>query len=249
MGCGFDNIADRLSSATAPAATVAGTIGVWFSPSWNSGDGVTHGIWWRTTTPGDDAPSFQKFLDNNIYVGWQGNGLGEQRIVIADAGIFVANTWAYHLFTWSDAANTEYYYVDNVQKGSRLAALTTWQTQQGRIIGNYGNAAVFQDARGILAEYGEWSVVLDASERAALALGYSPLLICPQSLVSYCPLIAALRPEIDYKSAVPLINAGWVDPANHPRIIHPSPGGGMYRFDSAGGVPRHMDYYRRRLAG
>lgn len=75
---------------------------------------------------------------------------------------------------------------------------------------------------GYLAEIAAWSALLSADEKAALALGYSPLLIRPASLIFYAPL---------HNSTIDLLNPGRTvttggspvaSPGVHPPMIYPS---------------------------
>ncbi len=77
----------------------------------------------------------------------------------------------------------------------------------------------FANAR--IAEVGFWNVILTAAEMAALGRGYSPILIRPDSLLSYVPLVRAL---VDYKRAAPTLVDAPVAGAAHPRVMMPRPG-------------------------
>lgn len=75
---------------------------------------------------------------------------------------------------------------------------------------------------GQIAEAAIWAAALTDAEIAMLALGVSPLLVRPESLVAYWPLIGRTSPEIDLSGGygMTLINAPPI--ADHPRVLYPS---------------------------
>lgn len=76
---------------------------------------------------------------------------------------------------------------------------------------------------GAIAEVGMWNVALTDDEVAALANGYSPLLIRPTSLVQYWPLFGNDSPELDrFKNSNNLTLVNAPTKADHPRIFYPS---------------------------
>ncbi len=83
------------------------------------------------------------------------------------------------------------------------------------VIGNRG--AGDRNWDGQFAEFAIWDgVALNGQEAAALARGYSPLLIRAASLAEYLPL---LRNNVSIKLAAPTITGTAVQP--HPRILMP----------------------------
>lgn len=69
---------------------------------------------------------------------------------------------------------------------------------------------------GQLAEIGVWNVQLTAAEIAALAAGFSPMMIRPSALVLYAPLV---RDILDRKGNA--FTASGTTVVAHPRIIYP----------------------------
>lgn len=92
------------------------------------------------------------------------------------------------------------------------------KTSIGVISGNSDT----QLADAAIAEVGIWNVALDDSEVAALGKGVSPLLVRPQSLVAYWPLIGRTSPEIDVRGGFGMTVTG-ATVADHPRIYYPTP--------------------------
>lgn len=79
---------------------------------------------------------------------------------------------------------------------------------------------------GRLAEVAIWNVALDASEVAALAKGFSPLLIRPSALVAYWPLnrnsVNISTTSLDrWKSRFDLTEVNTPVIADHTRVIYP----------------------------
>lgn len=76
---------------------------------------------------------------------------------------------------------------------------------------------------GQIAEVGLWSAALTDAEVATLGKGVSPLLVRPQSLVAYWPLIGRASPEIDIRGGFNMTLGGTPTAADHPRIYYPTP--------------------------
>lgn len=74
---------------------------------------------------------------------------------------------------------------------------------------------------GMIAEWAVWNVILSAGEMAALGAGFSPLLVRPQSLVSYCPMVETSNIRDWFRTNAPTVTGTLNQP--HPgRIIYPS---------------------------
>lgn len=87
---------------------------------------------------------------------------------------------------------------------------------------NNGLVAGFYGA-GDLCDVGVWDVDLTADEWTALGAGVSPLMVRPQSLVAYWPLLARATDEEDWTNAArTLTNTNAATAADHPRVIMPA---------------------------
>jgi hypothetical protein len=75
-------------------APVAGAISFGLYPTLPFNDGTVHGI--AGPAAFVDTPSFQKFSDNNLYMGWSGGRV----IVAASSSNYTQNTWQHYCFTW-----------------------------------------------------------------------------------------------------------------------------------------------------
>jgi hypothetical protein len=75
---------------------------------------------------------------------------------------------------------------------------------------------------GYLAEAAIWNIALSDADVAALALGLCPLLIHPEALVAYWPLLGSNSPENNLCSnSSTLAIRGSLTAAPHPRIFMP----------------------------
>lgn len=90
----------------------------------------------------------------------------------------------------------------------------------GSLAFTFGNRSANDRAfDGALAEFAQWSRILDAGEIATLATGYSPAFIM-NGLRFYVPLIGKFSPETDIKGLISGTVTGAVADS-HPRIIYP----------------------------
>lgn len=74
---------------------------------------------------------------------------------------------------------------------------------------------------GAEAEVAFWSVALGQADSDMLADGASPLLVRPDALAAYWPLIGRTSPEVDLVGSYPLTVSGAVAAA-HPRVLRPA---------------------------
>lgn len=74
---------------------------------------------------------------------------------------------------------------------------------------------------GRIAELAIWVVDIGASGFASLNKDISPLLVRPESLVYYAPLIGNFSPEIDLISAKSGTITGSLPASAHPRVYYP----------------------------
>jgi hypothetical protein len=129
------------------------------------------------------------------------------------------NTW-YHAAAVIAAPNSRTSYLD----GSAHTTDTTSITVAGvsrTIIGARINSTIGAYWNGRAAECAIWNAALDPPEIAALAKGFSPLLIRPTSLVAYWPLIGRTAPEICPKGGFDMTLVNTPTAFAHPRIILP----------------------------
>ncbi|MHA2064354.1 MAG: LamG-like jellyroll fold domain-containing protein, partial [Candidatus Thorarchaeota archaeon] len=143
---------------------------------------------------------------------------------------YSANVW-HHACGVSIAANSRAVYIDGGSKGVDTTSGTPLGVDE-MYIGTRpdGNNYV----SGMVAHVALWNAALSDTEASVLAKGYSPLLVKPQNLVCYWPL---LRNDNDIVGGYHMtaVNAPtWG--SSHPPIIMPAPV--FYSFPTAAAVGR-----------
>ena len=209
----------RIDSASGGVYTAPLTMSCWFkTPNINV---FTRLLITENHTTGSDFFLLQVFNDNKIeFTAWRDATQGPAKTTTTIS----ANTW-YHVCGVATSATRR----DVFLNGSGQGTSTTNVTPQGleeSFIGamwyDYVGANTYIYSNVTIAEVGIWNTAITASNVLQLAAGYSPLLIRPESLVNYWPLIGRTSPEIELSqghSGV-LVNGPTVDA--HPRIIYPS---------------------------
>lgn len=115
------------------------------------------------------------------------------------------------------AANARKVWLDNGGNGSSTTSLTPG-TLTKTTVGAFDNGGTLGgNVAHELADVAVWSGTLTADERAALAAGVSPLLIRPDILEIYLPL---MRGGNDYMGGAFTVTDATV--ADHPRVYMPS---------------------------
>ena len=133
---------------------------------------------------------------------------------------YSANTW-HHVCGVSASSTSRIVYLDGGNSGSDTTALL-FPAEDRTAIGKrlmFGGDDFFFSGR--IAEAAIWSAALDAAEVAALAKGFSPLLIRPTSLAAYWPLLGNDASELDrWKSRFDM-TVTVATKADHIRIYYP----------------------------
>lgn len=109
--------------------------------------------------------------------------------------------------------------VNGVADGSDATTLTAVSTTHNTSIGMEPDVSTFIAAA--LGELAVWDVRLNNDEAIAYANGTSPLLIRPQSLIEYIPLIGRFSTEIGVKGTT-WTASGTPSAAAHPRTFAPA---------------------------
>lgn len=130
---------------------------------------------------------------------------------------FTVGTW-HHACGIAAATNDRRVFIDGGSKGTDTSTTDVAIGNSSISIGAWrANGSTFNPFNGRLAEAGIWTVALTDEEVLSLARGMSPLLVRPQSLVFYAPIVRGLG---DVKGGLTLTASG-ATVATHPRVIMP----------------------------
>lgn len=132
-----------------------------------------------------------------------------------------ANQW-YHIAGTVETAGDKYCYLNGVP-GAVQSSNVDPSAIDRVAFGAMARLSVGSYLSGGVAEAAIWNVVLTQAEISSLAAGYSPLLIRPQRLVAYWPLIreGAAGVYKDIIGGLDTTESGGSVVAPHPRVIYP----------------------------
>jgi hypothetical protein len=147
-----------------------------------------------------------------------------------------ANVWAHigGVFTSSTSRTA---YLNGVAATVNTTSRTPTASNKTSIgIGYSQNNTVtgrFDD--GYIAEVGIWNVALTAADMLILATGASPIMVKPESLVAYYPMIRgdANGDMPDLIGGLTMVEQGTVAVQSHPRVYYP--GRSQLRWTTVGG--------------
>jgi len=151
------------------------------------------------------------------------------------------NTWAHIAGTMSQYSR--FCYVNGspgVEETTSVVIPTLDRTCIGTQI---SGGALSNYHSGMVAEVGFWNIELTQAEIQTLSEGYSPLLVRPENLVAYYPLIRDTDDDIVGGYSMTPVNSPTV--AAHPRVFYP----GMPHVGYAAAaiaalrIPRHPAAY------
>jgi hypothetical protein len=83
------------------------------------------------------------------------------------------------------------------------------------------SAALANYMNGRVAEVGVWNVALTASEIESLASGISPLMVRPDALVFYAPMLTTTGNQRDWVGGLSLAPTNTPTDIDHPAIVYP----------------------------
>ena len=170
----FDTNTDEFLQGT-DDLPATGTLSLWWYPSFAQGDGAIHFAYYSHLN-GSNTFTLNKDQFANLICGWITGGVNH-RIFVATANYTLnQNAWNSIIFTWDDTANTEKFYLNGTEIGSK-STLSTWT---GTIVKRIGNDNVGdKSADGRLAEITVFDRVLNAPERTYLDNGGLPRRLLP----------------------------------------------------------------------
>ncbi len=153
-----------------------------------------------------------------------------------DGPTVTLNAWRVYGFSQASGVQTT---PDFYINGSKTAGGSTGGSGTGPATGTNANIRIGQRADGAvqmdgnMAEVAVWSVQLTDAEQAILGAGYSPLLVRPESILFYAPLIRADQ-DLVGGLALTATNAPTVE--SHPRVLLPRRRGIVMPTPSSGGT-------------
>lgn len=204
--------AQFLTVDSAPVTAVPLTIACWFRP-----ESVTDA---RLVTIVDkdvdtEAFSVEAWSDTNLYASTSaGGGIGSA----VASGPWSVAAWT-HATAVFGAADSRTIYRDGGNSGTNTDSFAPSGLDRVAVA-TWGGSVTTSYFDGRIAEIGIWNVALTEDEAASLADGASPMLVRPDALVAYWPLIGRASPEIDLIGGANLTVTGAVV-ADHPRIMYP----------------------------
>jgi hypothetical protein len=251
-GTGNENFVD-FGDQTEYDITSDITFGAWIYRTAQVASGSTSGIVSKYLGAGNNrsyALSATASTDDVQFV-LSTDGTFQAGNTITASGVLSNSTWI-HLAARLDASTRQSIYVDGSENGgsvktSSVAASIysgTSALQLGLDFYEDGDAQAHQHVfPGRICESFVYAAALDGAEIAALALGYSPLLIRPTSLQFYCPVMGTESAEPDIVNGYDGTIHGTANKAEHTSVIYP--GAGMYSPPATvpAGIPEHFMHY------
>lgn len=166
----FDPASSQYLQGNTPVTAAPLTMAAWFNTSVSANQGVMSI---------DGSGYFYMRSRSDGYIRYYTNSAFAET-----TGTFTTGVWN-HAVCVSAATNSRAVYINGGGKGTNTTDVTP--TGIDRVyIARYAGEEIIN---GAIAEVGIWNVALTDAEVAVLALGVSPLLVRPASLVAYWPLI------------------------------------------------------------
>lgn len=177
-----------------------------------------------TINAATNTNDFQLYVDAANKVNWNAVGAGSNAIATTTT-TFSANTW-FHMMGVEVSTSSRAAYLNGAGKGTNATARTPASLVR-TVIGAFHGATVLVPwapaGTGRIAEVGVWSVALADADVATLALGVCPLLVHPESLIAYWPLIGTYSPEINLLSNTSVMSiTGSLSQSAHTRVLRSS---------------------------
>jgi hypothetical protein len=200
MSRSFDATGNQFATPVASSLlAVTGSVTFWFNPGWNSGDGIDHQV--VDCEQAGDFFRFQKYLDDNCYIGWDFGGV-DDRVIFADTGLFVSGTWAHWAVTWTSGGTTTVY-KDGVSKGTHVTPTSPSIASQTY----FGARPTLTGANGLIADIALWNSAISSGSVVSLAGGARPNTITP-SPFTWAPFDGVASPEPDNIDSNPFTLSG-----------------------------------------
>ena len=132
---------------------------------------------------------------------------------------YTANVW-HHACAVFASTTSRAAYLNGGSKGTETSSSSPSGVNRTAIgIDAFDLASAATDGR--IAEAAMWNVALTDADVLSLAAGASPLLVRPEGLVAYWPLIGRTSPEIGLKSSANNLTVTGAVAGDHVRIYYP----------------------------
>ena len=238
---GADN--EYLKNANAPVTAYPLTMACWFNSYSATADQYFICVVDYDTDPIGD---FQALVARGGGTGdpvWASSyRTGQSAASAVTSSGYSINTW-HHACGVFAAADDRAVFIDGGSKGTNATSVVMEHISACSIgtVWRNDNPSVWM--YGAIAEAAMWNAALTDEEVAILAKGYSPLLVRPQNLVAYWPLIRDTDDDIVGGFSMTPVNSPTV--AAHPRVFYP----GMPHVGYAAAaiaalrIPRHPAAY------
>jgi hypothetical protein len=198
-----------LSTATAPVTSTPFTMVCWaYTLSYPAGGfRALLGL----NRSGLNERHYLAISNTAVFVSSRQNGSTANNIASATIPASI-NTWVHAGFVCSSNSNRVAY--GNGTAGTANTG-TASVTPDNFTIGIYRVPADTGFMEGYICEVGIWNIALSAADMNALAKGYKPYLVRPDSLQFYAPLVRDLT---DIRKGVTITNNNTATVIQHPRM-------------------------------
>lgn len=142
---------------------------------------------------------------------------GTSSVVSTTTGYTVGTT--HHACAVFESSTSRHVYIDGGSKASDTTDVTP-TTPNVTTIGRRSLSTPASYFSGMIAEVAIWNIALTDVEVALLAKKISPLMVRPDSLVMYVPIMGKYSPEIDLVGGRDFTVTGATT-SQHPRIMYP----------------------------
>lgn len=224
MARDFDGTDDSIHSDSPPVTAYPFTMACWFNvDNITTGHGLMHLI--DKDTSGATSHEWTLQAQGNVTgdpVGFFTRAGGTGQNVVTTTGYSVS-TW-HHACCVGTSATSRAVFIDGGSKGTGATSLTPAGIDRIAIGRRLYTTSPDGPCDGRIAEAAVWDIALSDAEVALLAAPVSPVMVRPESLVFYAPLIGRFDPEIstwDGLAGGTLTVTGTVA-ADHPRIFLPT---------------------------
>lgn len=208
----FDDASSQyLSNSNAIVPSGNATISLWFNTNDGTITQVMASIGSSSTT---QQVSLLIFAGTNVRANLTLSG---SSINVTSSNTLTTNAWQHAALVTSGA--TAAVWLNGTKTTSGAIAIGTLTVDRTHI-GARANSGTPNYFSGMLAEVAFWNARLADAEVASLAAGFSPKLISPQNLQSYCPLLDQASPSIDVRGGFNMTwNASPIIGSTHPAMI------------------------------